>query len=651
MFERQKRRAFALGVAGISALSLMATTPALGAVSAKDAATGPAPTQPTVVAKDLNNPRKLTIGPDGSLYITEAGKGGPPGPDNSPPTGPDNCVSGPEGQACYGHTGSITKVTAGVQSRVLEGLPSAAGQDPGTEGWFAAGPAAVSVRGDGQLDVLLQTLIDQNGDNPFGDPFLGRLITAAPGSDSSTWRAIADFGKYEAEHNPDNGAGAASTGQAAIDSDPYALTPYLGGWAVADAAANDLLWTDANGNLALLAVFPIQQDSGGNDVQSVPTSVAVGPDGALYVGELAGFAPGMARIWRVVPGQPPEVVATGFTTITDLAFDRQGRIVVTEFTTDPANQSAPGAVIRLERDGSRTQLASDGLAAVTGLAVASDGSIYVSNFGIAPGDGAGPHGEVLRIPVAQTNPYRFVASDGGVFTFGDTGYYGSTGDLRLNKPVVGMASNPLRPGYWLVASDGGIFSFGDAEFHGSTGNITLNQPIVGMAPTPDGRGYWLVASDGGIFSFGDAEFHGSTGNITLNQPIVGMTATPDGRGYWLVASDGGIFAFGDAGFFGSTGNITLNKPIVGMTAAPDGMGYWMVASDGGIFNFGSAGFFGSAGDIKLNSPIVSMTTTTDGAGYTLVAADGGVFNYGNSTFHGSTGNIKLNKPIVGSDVG
>ena len=98
-----------------------------------------------------------------------------------------------------------------------------------------------------------------------------------------------------------------------------------------------------------------------------------------------------------------------------------------------------------------------------------------------------------------------------------------------------MAPTPDGKGYWLVASDGGIFSFGDAGFYGSTGAITLNKPIVGMAPTPDGKGYWLVASDGGIFSFGDAGFYGSTGAITLNQPIVGMAPTPDGKGYWLVA--------------------------------------------------------------------------------------------------------------------
>ena len=75
-----------------------------------------------------------------------------------------------------------------------------------------------------------------------------------------------------------------------------------------------------------------------------------------------------------------------------------------------------------------------------------------------------------------------------------------------------------------MASDGGIFSFGDAAFHGSTGAIRLSRPIVGMAGTPDGEGYWLVASDGGIFSFGDATFSGSTGAIRLNQPIVGATA-------------------------------------------------------------------------------------------------------------------------------
>ena len=162
--------------------------------------------------------------------------------------------------------------------------------------------------------------------------------------------------------------------------------------------------------------------------------------------------------------------------------------------------------------------------------------------------------------------YWLVASDGGVFAFGDAKFFGSAGGIRLNRPVNGISATPSSQGYWIVASDGGIFAFGDAEFKGSTGAITLNAPIVGMASTPTGEGYWLVASDGGVFAFGDAAFHGSTGDIRLNSPIVSITATPSGGGYWIVAADGGVFAYGDAEFKGSTGAIRLNRPIKGSAA-------------------------------------------------------------------------------------
>ncbi len=238
---------------------------------------------------------------------------------------------------------------------------------------------------------------------------------------------------------------------------------------------------------------------------------------------------------------------------------------------------------------------------------------------------------------ADGGGYWLVASDGGIFSYGDAVFYGSTGAITLNKPIVGMAATPDGKGYWLVASDGGIFNYGDAVFYGSAGAMTLNKPIVGMAATADGGGYWLVASDGGIFSYGDAVFYGSTGAITLNKPIVGMAATPDGKGYWLVASDGGIFNYGDAVFYGSAGAMTLNKPIVGMAATADGGGYWLVASDGGIFSYGDAVFYGSTGAITLNKPIVGMAATPDGKGYWLVASDGGIFNYGDAVFYGSAG--------------
>jgi len=85
-----------------------------------------------------------------------------------------------------------------------------------------------------------------------------------------------------------------------------------------------------------------------------------------------------------------------------------------------------------------------------------------------------------------------------------------------------MTSTLTGHGYWLVASDGGIFSYGDAHFFGSTGSLKLNKPVLGMAATPSGHGYWLVASDGGIFAYGDAGFFGSTGSLVLNQPMFGM---------------------------------------------------------------------------------------------------------------------------------
>jgi hypothetical protein len=239
-----------------------------------------------------------------------------------------------------------------------------------------------------------------------------------------------------------------------------------------------------------------------------------------------------------------------------------------------------------------------------------------------------------------------VATDGGVFSFGGAGFFGSTGNITLNKPIVGMAGTADSLGYWLVASDGGVFSFGDAQFYGSTGAIHLNKPIVGMAATPDGKGYWLVASDGGIFAFGDAAFWGSTGSIKLNQPIVGMASTPNGLGYWLVASDGGIFSFGNAQFFGSTGALHLNKPIVGMAATADGGGYWFTATDGGIFAFGDAQYDGGLGGVPLKRPIIGMAATSDGAGYWLSDDNGAVSPFGDAEYWGSAPQ-SLNRPIVG----
>ncbi len=247
-------------------------------------------------------------------------------------------------------------------------------------------------------------------------------------------------------------------------------------------------------------------------------------------------------------------------------------------------------------------------------------------------------------PAGADPGYSTVASDGGIFSFGQP-FCGSTGSIALNKPVVGMAQTPGRGGYWLVASDGGIFCFGDAGFYGSTGSLHLNAPVVGMAATHDGGGYWLVASDGGIFSFGDAGFYGSAASVP-GQDIVGMAPSPDGGGYWEVSTTGRVFAYGDAIFQGDASGLHLNAPIVGITPDPVTGGYWLIGGDGGVFSFG-APFYGSTGNIRLNAPVVSMQSTDDGQGYWFVASDGGVFSYGDAPFEGSMGGQRLNKPMVG----
>ena len=243
---------------------------------------------------------------------------------------------------------------------------------------------------------------------------------------------------------------------------------------------------------------------------------------------------------------------------------------------------------------------------------------------------------------APESGYALIGADGSVWALGPARlgsapappFYGSMAGHVLDAPVVGGAFTPLHGGYWLVASDGGIFAFGNAAFHGSMGGRPLNRPIVGVASTPDGHGYWQVASDGGIFAFGDAGFYGSTGSDVLNRPIVGMASTPDGRGYWLVAADGGIFAFGDAGFYGSTGGEAIGQRVVGMAAAPGGQGYWLTTASGSVFPFGRAAFEGSLRFLDLGFPVVGIAATGNGGGYWLVASDGGVFAFGDAGFYG-----------------
>jgi len=186
----------------------------------------------------------------------------------------------------------------------------------------------------------------------------------------------------------------------------------------------------------------------------------------------------------------------------------------------------------------------------------------------------GPGGEVefgiLDTYEALVQPFSalWMATDNGqVIALGDAPHLGDLAGtygapvVPLNQPIVGMAASPSGAGYWLVASDGGLFAFGDAGFFGSLGALTLNQPIVGMAASPLGAGYWLVASDGGVFTFGDAVYAGSVPEVagSISQPVVSMVGGQGG--YGLTAADGGVFNF-DLRYLGSAGATALSGPVV-----------------------------------------------------------------------------------------
>jgi hypothetical protein len=222
---------------------------------------------------------------------------------------------------------------------------------------------------------------------------------------------------------------------------------------------------------------------------------------------------------------------------------------------------------------------------------ATDGRVF--GYGGAPS--CNPSARTATSPVVaiagRNSGYWTVARNGAVVACRRRSH-GSMLGRPLAFPVVGMALTTSRGGYWLVASDGGVFSFGNAQYYGSTGGRRLNRPIVGIAKTKAGNGYWLVASDGGIFTFGDAKYYGSTGGRILNRPIVAMAATASGKGYWLVASDGGVFTFGNARYFGSTGGQSLPGPIAAMSVTPTGNGYWLLGANGSVYPFGDAQQYG-----------------------------------------------------------
>lgn len=326
-----------------------------------------------VVATGLDSPRGIAIGPAGRILVIEAGRGG------AAPT----------------MTGHVTELFKGKVRRLLT-LPSVF-----VSNGEISGPTSIAVpTGLGEMFVTMGA-----GPNPpFGD-----LLRANPALTSF----IADIELHELTHNPDG---------AAPDSNPYGVAVVGdGSTLIADAAANTLLQVDRDGTVHTVAVFPTAPNPlfappppgvsiGGPTVQAVPTSIAIGPDGAWYVGELRGFpfvVP--SHVWRVEPGSRDVHCVIGATTgacvdwagglrhVVSIAFGPDGDLYVSQFGPGPGppflpGWAMPGAVVRVDAGTKAISPVYSPLFAPGGITVDDDGTIFVTNNSTSIGTG-----QVIRI--------------------------------------------------------------------------------------------------------------------------------------------------------------------------------------------------------------------------------------------------------------
>ncbi len=377
--------------------------------------------QVTPVATGLNSPRGLAFGPGGILYVGEAGLGAGNGAGGAAP-----------GLGFTGSVGQIRNVTAPhpVYNRIVTGLASTAGSPD-----EVVGPDGVSVLGNGDIHIIMAestmgVVAEEPGANPAIAGQFGRLLKA---SQSGNWKVVADVGDFDYVWTDQNkNAPWAPAGQFP-DANPYSVLSLPGHQFVVDAGANTVNEVSENGSVKIIAFVPnplFPAVPGGPGVipisDAVPTCIAQGADGFLYVGTLpfgATFArfsdpqnqhghafwaglPPQAKVYRINPNSSnvflteASVWASGLNPITGCGFSN-GAFYVTEFFTQ-ASQFQTGDVVRIAINlngsaGARTALGVGALHQPNGFAAGANGSIYVSNYSTSPGVAQAPNGPVGQV--------------------------------------------------------------------------------------------------------------------------------------------------------------------------------------------------------------------------------------------------------------